>query len=200
MQRWESKRQKNTRGLYNWDMGGILSGGSMERVLMGWNLSLRSLRLRQKRRELHSSPKRWYLGSFPHLFLQNPPATPLLQSKGVLILMPPECILLMTSQALSPSHMVFKHNHLPQRCSHQPWFLVVDLNWYLFYRIHTKYPDLKTLKYKRNTLCFPSTSSGLWRHIITISGLVHLNWAVLALLAKTMKWFSACLNLMIFWL
>lgn len=51
MQLWEYKHQKNTRELYNWDMGGTQSGGFRERTVMGWNLCLRSLQFGQQRKK-----------------------------------------------------------------------------------------------------------------------------------------------------
>ena len=51
LQLWEYKHQKNTRGLYNWDMGGTQSGGFRERTVMGWNLCLRSLQFGQQRKK-----------------------------------------------------------------------------------------------------------------------------------------------------
>lgn len=207
MQLWEYKHQKNTRGLYNWDMGGILSGGFRERTVMGWNLSLRSLQLGQKRKTLHSSPKRRYLGgrAAPRWFLHTSLASHHPCGVGGAHQDPLNLCYLWHNEPCSLGiQFLNTGNHPPQRyCLLPNCYLSILVDIYFTESIE-KYPDLKILKYNRNTLLFISTTnintSWTWRHVIKISGLAHLSWPLLAPLAKTLKWFSACLNLMILWL
>lgn len=82
MQLWEYKHQKNTRGLYIWDMEGILSGG-FSKTVMEWNLSLKSLQLGQRRgTKLHSQKEDYLEGviQLPSFVPQHAPCTTLMDT------------------------------------------------------------------------------------------------------------------------